>query len=275
MIHPEKASGPDIIPEKISVTGIVVTFNETRHLRECLESLSFCDQRVIVDLGSRDATLRIAKGFGADIVHEKKVPVIEEIRERSLTYAKYDWVVLLDPDEVFPVNIEQDLCFLISREPKLGAISLPLQYYFLGKRLRYTIWGGTKFLIRVVHKRRVEFNSQVHGPISLKEGFLSTQWQSRQDVCIKHFWIDSYGQLLKKHWRYMQKEGEARYLRGQRFSLRRSLNEIFHALKYNLIDCQGLRGGFLGIFLSLFYGWYVSMSIGSLMKHQKMMDKAG
>jgi hypothetical protein len=92
---------------------------------------------------------------------------------------------------------------------------------------------------------------------------------------ICHYWIDSYGQLLKKHWRYIGKEGEARFARGQRFSLRNSMNEIFHALKFNLIDCHGLCGGFLGIFLSLFYGCYVTMSVGSLLKYQIMRGKTG
>ena len=275
MIHPEKVSDAEFVPGKIPFTGIVVTFNEDRHLRQCLESLRFCNQCVVIDLGSRDSTLSIAKRFVVDIVHEKRVPVIEELREQSLTYAKNDWVVLLDPDEVFPVNIEQDLCSLIGKEPKLGAISLPLQYYFIGKPLRYTIWGGTKFLIRIIHKHRVAFSSQVHAPVSLKKGFLSTQLQSSQDAYIKHYWIDSYGQLLKKHWRYIKKEGEARYARGERFILKKSLNEILYALKYNLIDCRGFRGGFLGIFLSIFYGWYMMMSLGSLLQYQNMRDKTG
>ena len=88
---------------------------------------------------------------------------------------------------------------------------------------------------------------------------------------VRHYWADSYRQLFEKHTRYIQREGEARYRSGLRFSWIGMLFDILKHLVKNLFQYKGIVGGFRGTFLSFFYAWYVMQSWLSLRRYQQNM----
>jgi glycosyltransferase involved in cell wall biosynthesis len=253
----------------IQFTGIVVTYNEERRLRECLNSLVFCEQLLVIDLGSEDRSIEIARECGAEVVQRERVAVVEEVRKEAISYADNDWVIFLDPDEVFPDGIVDDLRSLIKEDPHLGVIRIPWQFYFRGEPLYVTRWGKQKSKGVVRHKQRNRFVPHVHRGIRLLDGFTSATIPREPNLFIKHYWVDSYRQMFEKHWRYIKKEGNARYNSGERFGWKRWGKETWRALKRNLINYKGLKGGLTGIFLSLFYAWYINMSLLSLWLYQK------
>lgn len=253
----------------INFTGIVVTYNEAKRLRDCLKSLSFCEQLIVIDLGSNDASVKIAKEFGAEVFHHKKIPVVEKIHEMAVkNYARNEWIIRIDPDEVLPPNLKEKLEFLIKKEPDLGTIRIPWQFYVKDKPLYGTVWGMDNSKPVVLHKSRTKFNPYVHAATSLLEGYRESALPRDNVYYIRHYWVDSYCQMIRKHWMYLKKEGEARYSRGERFSVRKLLNDTINAFKHSLISCNGYRN-VTGIFLSLFYSWYVLMGILSLRQYQK------
>lgn len=258
--------------KNINFTAIVVTYNEDRRLKHCLRSLHFCNQVIVVDLGSTDSSVAIAKELGAEVLHVKRMPVVEQIHAKVINYSKNDWVILLDPDEVMPDGVESSLREKISMSPNLGRIYIPWQFYFKGTPLSCTIWGNknaTKLV--VLHKSRNNFTSQVHSGTQLLESFIDVTLLRRGNNYIKHFWMDSYRQLFEKHWRYIGEEGKAKFARGERFSVRKLLIDTTNAFKHNFISYNGFRS-FNGIFLSFFYTWYVFMSLLSLRKYQKAVQ---
>jgi len=255
--------------EPIAFTGIVVTFNESKRLRECLESLSFCDQLIVVDLGSTDDSVRVAEENDAQVIHHEKLPIVEMIREKVKDEAINDWLIFLDPDEVFPEDGEVELSDLIKSHETAGSIMVPWRFYFKGKKLNCTFWGEIRLKEAVIHRQRVNLSPTVHRGYELVCGFESLTMSIGGDRFIKHYWIDSYRQLLEKHMRYIAHEGESRFKHGERFTWSRWVAETAKSLKNNLIDYRGIQGGFRGIFLSLFHSWYVCMSLLSLRKYQQ------
>jgi glycosyltransferase involved in cell wall biosynthesis len=254
-------------------TGIVVTYNEARRLRECLRSLAFCEQLVVIDLGSTDSSIDIAKECGARVVPHARVQVVEQVWGEAMTYARNDWVVLLDPDEILPADIANEFRAAISKDPLLGMIRVPRQFYFKGTPLHCTVWGINHPKHVVFHKHRNSFCKNVHKGVRLLDGYTVAVLSGLPNWYIEHYWADSYWQLFEKHWRYVKREGESRFQQGERFSWRRWAKETRVALQHNLIDLNGLRGGFVGIFLSFFYAWYVSMSLLSLRRYQKLVEQ--
>jgi glycosyltransferase involved in cell wall biosynthesis len=256
---------------QIQFTGIVINYNEGGYLQDCLNSLIFCNQLIVLDLGSTDDSLEIAKKYGAEIIHHERVPIVEQVRNEAIVYARNDWIVLADPDEVFPADATNELRSIIDKDPDLGSINLPLQYYFKNRPLCFTVWGKNRTKKAVLHKKRNIFNSNVHRGIQLLEGYNSADLPCRPEYIIRHYWIDSYHQLIEKHWRYIRREGEARYRAGERFSWDRWRKEPVTAFKINLFDYEGIHGGLLGIFLSGFYSWYIAMSLLSLRRYQNIL----
>jgi len=266
----ESTSDPQDAKQPVQFTGIVVTYNEARHLRECLNSLAFCEQLLVIDLGSVDESMEIARECGAEVVHHERVPFVEQVWPDAVSLARNSWIVRSDPDEIFPFSLVDDLIDVIAKSQSLAMVSLPHQYYFRGKPLKTTIWGGTKYISnKVFHKDRVQLKPHVHRGIRCRNGYYSERIKGISNNLIQHYWADTFGQLFEKHRRYIKHEGESRYNSGQHFSWYTMIIDICRALGLNLINCRGLRGGFTGIFLSFFYSWYTLMSWLSLRKYER------
>ncbi|RKY56250.1 MAG: glycosyltransferase, partial [Candidatus Neomarinimicrobiota bacterium] len=84
----------------MNLTTAMIVRNEAAYLEECLRSIqSVSDQIVIVDTGSTDSTLEIARKYKADIYHFDWVDDFAAARNESLKYAKGNWVLCIDADE--------------------------------------------------------------------------------------------------------------------------------------------------------------------------------
>lgn len=254
----------------VEFTGIVVTFNEARRLRDCLSSLTFCRQLIIVDLGSTDDSVSIAHEFGTEVLHHPRVPIVEQARAIALNHALHDWIMLADPDEVIPPTLVGDIVAAIVGHPQAGMLSLPYRYYFRGEPINCTFWGRVCVSNpRVIHRQRVDFPSLVHRGFRLHSGYEQVKIPESNRNSVQHYWADTYRQLFAKHRRYVQHEGASLYETGERFSWARTVRATLAALRRNLWDYGGLKGGPTGIFLSLFYTWYVFMSRLSLRRYQR------
>lgn len=251
----------------IQFSAVVVTCNDSTRLKECLESLSFCDQLVVVDLNSTDDSVLIAESYRAEIHTHERVPIIEMIRETAFAYAKHPWIIHVDPDEVFPQERLPEILQLVYC-PDIALIRLPCQFYFKNKPLKGTVWGGDNSRACVYNNDRMVLSKQVHTRYILLNEFREYCLVDSQIGAIKHYWVDSYGQMLEKHMRYIRREGEAKYVAGERFTWRKCVSQTFFAFKDSLITCRGWSDGITGIFLSTFYAWYVAMSYLSLRIYQ-------
>ncbi|MCS3937065.1 glycosyltransferase involved in cell wall biosynthesis [Salinibacter ruber] len=257
----------------VSFTAIVVTYNEDRRLRACLENLSFVDQLLVVDLGSEDRSVEIAEDCGASVLHYDRLPVVEQVRVRVVEKARRDWVFFVDPDEVFHPALAEHAITIIKNTEDVGRIFFPWKFYFRGRPLRGTRWGGKKHKGILIHKDRCKLSADVHRGIELKDEYRAAHisWEHPAHH-IRHYWIDSYSKLFSKHLRYIRQEGESRFNSGRRFSWSSWVRETGRAFKRCLIDQQGWRDGATGVFLSLFNAWYESMSLLSLRRYQKSVS---
>src|SRR3989344_5022751 len=89
------------------ISAVIVCLNEGNKLRRCLESLNnFADEIVVVDLGSKDQSLKVSQEFGAKIYHHNFEPFVERVRNFSISKATGEWILILDPDEVISENLK-------------------------------------------------------------------------------------------------------------------------------------------------------------------------
>ncbi len=123
--------------ERISAT--VVCRDEEGNIRECLESLKWVDEIVVVDSGSTDRTVEIAREY-TDKVYFNPWPGMPEQKNHALDRATSPWVLNLDADERIPpdlaVRIREELA-----EPRHDGYRFPRANYFLGRRMRHGGWS--------------------------------------------------------------------------------------------------------------------------------------
>jgi glycosyltransferase involved in cell wall biosynthesis len=122
--------------ERCSVT--IITLNEERNLRDCLDSVKWADEVVIVDSGSTDGTLRIAQEFQCKVIHNPW-PGMREQKNLASASAAGPWILNMDADERLSPELQAEVQEQLA-DPKFDGYSFPRKNIFLGKWMRYGGW---------------------------------------------------------------------------------------------------------------------------------------
>src|SRR3990167_10338094 len=92
--------------EKLSVT--IITFNEENNIRDCLESVKWADEIIVVDSFSNDRTLEISKEY-TDKVFQNKWQGFVEQKNFALTKASHNWILSIDADERISDELKEEI----------------------------------------------------------------------------------------------------------------------------------------------------------------------
>jgi glycosyltransferase involved in cell wall biosynthesis len=101
--------------QRATVSAFIVCCNEARQIRRCLESIAWCDEIVVVDSGSTDATLTICREFTDKIVHRDWTGYVDQKRY-ALSLCTGAWVLNLDADEEVSPELRDELISITSRD---------------------------------------------------------------------------------------------------------------------------------------------------------------
>lgn len=255
------------------MSAVLVAYNEGRHLKVCLESLSACAEIIVVDLGSSDNSVAVARRYTTKVLSANWVPYAPMIREHGIRETTNDWVVSLDPDMVLPKETFPRALELIQRNPEVALIYMSYENYFAGRRLRYGRWGGLRpYFPIIVHKERVEVETVEHrGHFRIKPGYSAISLPPNGNCVIRHNWVDSLDNLRKKHDRYLPGEIRARSQESSAPSRGNSVRNAILTLMKDLLWHKGILEGVLGIRLAsenLRYEWNVERGMARTSKSE-------
>lgn len=143
----------------MKLSAIVITKNEEKMIGDCLKSLAFADEIIVVDTGNTDQTNAIAKSHGAKIVTSSGDDY-SKFRNDGLKHAVGDWILFVDADERVTPELNAEILTVIHHEP--AVYQIPRTNFYLGKELKYGGWGNDK-VIRLFHKSLLEgYVNQLH-----------------------------------------------------------------------------------------------------------------
>lgn len=243
------------------VTAIVIFRNERAVLGNCLRALDWCDEIIAVNMSSRDGSLRIAEQYADRLFHVDPYPIAEPTRVAAAQYARNDWILLVDPDEVIPEALVNDIASAMRNRPKLGAVSLPMRFYFKGERLTGTVWGTLTWKRRLIHRERCRLLPHCNRLTEMLPGSEELSIPAGFDNHMRHYWSNSYLDLLWKHFRrYAHLEAKAMAAEGKRFGFDVAVRRPIVELRKTLRDFDGWRTGVRGWVLSAIYFGYVVAS---------------
>jgi len=123
---------------KLSV--VIIVKNEEEFIHDCLESVKWADEVILLDGGSIDKTLEIAKEYSVRIISQKEKKMdYAAWHNQGIEEAKYDWIFYVDADErVTPLLKEEVL--KIKEDDKYTAYAIPRRNFLLGRELRFGGW---------------------------------------------------------------------------------------------------------------------------------------
>ena len=220
-----------------AVTGVVIALNEADRIGRCVASLrALCTRVVVLDSGSSDATVAVARDAGAEVVHQDWLGFAAQ-KNAAIAQAQTGWVLLLDADEWFePEAVTQIDAFLRSgRIDGADAWELPRRTIFLGRPLRHGGWGR-EWLPRLFRADLRYRPDAVHERLDL-----DGRRVSRLDARFEHTPVRDLDEHYRKLARYAALWAEGRAALGKRAGF---LDLYTHPLFY-LLKNYVVRGGFL------------------------------
>src|SRR5579884_976507 len=121
----------------ISVT--VITRNEEGEIDACLSSVAWADEIVVVDSGSTDRTVEIAKKFTEKVFHHPWEGYARQ-KNWAVAQASHEWILSLDADERIPPELKGEIEVAVgSASPAVGYL-IPRKNFFLGRWIRHGGW---------------------------------------------------------------------------------------------------------------------------------------
>jgi glycosyltransferase involved in cell wall biosynthesis len=148
--------------ERVAISVVIPTLNEASRIEDALDSVRWADQVIVVDGGSSDKTVRLAKQRGAEVLVVRDRTIAEQ-RNSGIARARHHWVLALDADESVTPELYESLARLArSGGSSPAAFRIRSRNWHLGRELRYGPWGrdwkvrvfsrDQRFAIRKVHE---------------------------------------------------------------------------------------------------------------------------
>jgi len=160
-----------MIKGNIPVSVLVITKNEERNIRSCLESVKWADEIIIVDSQSTDGTVAIAKEY-TDKIYLYSQDIVCRKRGWALENASFsnDWVLMVDADEQATEAFREELREIVSNDGKSAGYQVRYKYSFLGREIRF----GDPVMKTVLFRRSRAHVETLQVPESANVPFIET-----------------------------------------------------------------------------------------------------
>jgi len=123
----------------MQITVAVITKNEAGNIARCLESVPFADEVVVVDSGSEDDTVAIAKRYTDRVVHHDWEGHVKQ-KQHAVDIASHDWILSLDADEEVSPQLRALIEKLKADGPQHDAYEVNRKVYYLGRWITHSGW---------------------------------------------------------------------------------------------------------------------------------------
>ena len=233
----------------MSISAVVLTQDEERHIGECLAGLTWCDELLVLDSGSADRTVTIAREMGAR-VEERPFDNYPRQRNAAMELARHGWILFVDADERVPPELAAEIR-TASEDLEAAGYWIPRRNYIVGRWVRHAGWypDYQPRLLRRGHARWDELR-EVH-EVVIFEGP-----QAYLKNALLHHNYDSWPEFLDRQARYTALE--VAYLRragtpaAARHMITRPLSEFWR----RYVALAGYKDGAHGLRLSLLLAYF-------------------
>lgn len=251
-------------PPKENISGLIITYNEAKNIREVLECFHFCEEIIVVDSYSTDKTLEIAAEFQNVKIIQNKFEDFTKQRNFALDNAKNDWVLFLDGDERTTKELEAEIIAEIHQPNPKNAYYFYRKMYFAGKPLLYSGSQNDKNF-RLFRKSKCHYvaDKKVHETLEVKGeiGFLKNK--------LLHYSVESVASYEQKMLHYGKLKGEELFERGKKYSFFTHYSKTFFKFFKSYILQLGILDGKIGFLFCKLQASYVDKTYSTLKKLRK------
>lgn len=250
------------MPLKNRLSAVIITRNEERRIEATVAALDFCDEIVMVDSGSTDATLSICQKFNCRIF-TRDFDGYGTQKQFAVSKASHDWVLAVDADEVVTEELKREILSVLSNgSGTIQGYYIPISLVFLGKLLRF---GGEykKPHLRLFNRQAGNFTKDKvheHAEIKGEKAFLKNH--------ILHYSYDGISDYLAKFNEYTSAAADSLFQKGRK----NAIFNLFVRFPLTFIKIYFIKGcildGYRGFIWSLFSSLYPVVKFAKLLEKQ-------
>ena len=137
---------------------VIITLNEEKKIRDCLELVKWADEIIVVDSFSKDNTVEIAGNY-TDKIYQREFAGFGEQKNFALSKASGDWILSIDADERVTSVLQEEIKRTLAN-PQACGYYMPRKTYFLGKWMKHCGWWPD-YLLRLFRRDRGRFSDRL------------------------------------------------------------------------------------------------------------------
>lgn len=238
----------------ITISAVILARNEERNIANCLETVRWCDEIVVVDMDSSDRTLAIAQEYTDRIFTHETVSAFDIAKKYAVEQARGNWILLIDADEMIPVTLADRLREMVGSD-SCDVIEIPFKHYIMGDWVKNSGWGHSP-LPRLFRRGTIRFEKTIHGYMHVEAGARVERLRPFDDGCIIHFNYTDSSHFIEKLNRYTSVEAEHLYERGQTFACPALFRAALREFHGRYVKAEGYRDGVRGFALCVMMTFY-------------------
>ena len=241
----------------VRLSVIIITKDEALNIRDCLESVRWADEIVVLDSGSSDDTLAICREFPVQIHQSGDWPGFGPQKNRVLALASGDWVLSLDADERISPELRREIAAAIATTADVH--EMPRRSWYCGRPMRHSGWWPD-YVPRLFRRGSARFSDD-----AVHERLCFEGKAGRLREPIEHLSFRTLDQVLDKMNRYSSAGARTMQHRGKRGSLGAAVGHGLWAFVRTYILRRGFLDGREGFILA------VSNAEGTYYRYLKRM----
>lgn len=230
----------------MDLSVILITRDEEANIADCLASVAFASEIVVVDSGSTDRTVELAQAAGAKVVRTGDWPGFGAQKNRALAQATKTWVLSIDADErVTPALRDEILTAIGGAGSRFDAWDMPRRSSFCGRYMSHSGWYPDR-VTRLFRRERARFSDDLVHERVVVDGAVG---RLRNDLL--HATYPDLETMLQKLDRYSTASARAMHEQGRRSTLAGAIARGLWAFVRTYVLRLGFLDGRLGFVLAL------------------------
>lgn len=231
--------------ESISLSVVIITFNEAGNIRRCIESVCELGSEIlVVDSGSTDGTVDLAREAGATVMNQPFLGYIEQ-KNFATSKARFDWVLSLDADEALTPELSAEI-HQVLKNPAFKGYTMPRLTNYCGNWVRHSGWYPDRKLRLYDRRHGAWAGVNPHDRYDLESGFKAGALQND----LLHYSYNSLSDHLRQIDRFSAIGAKALYDKGVKSSLLKVLIKPTARFLRAYVVHSGYRDGWTGLVIA-------------------------
>ena len=239
--------------DKIPLSVVVITKNEEANIKDCLESVKWADEIIVVDDNSTDRTVEIAQVY-TDKIFQKKMDIEGRHRNWAYAQARNSWVLSLDADERVTTELKDAIVKAIDEPGEFKGFSIPRRNYIGNYWVKFGGWYPSPQL-KLFEKQDFRWEEVEVHPRAFLNGSCG-----RLNNDIIHYSYKNFEDFLNKINKQTTLEAIKWVKDKRRMGLGRALWRTYDRFMRTFFRKKAYKDGFVGFMVSIFAGLYQILS---------------